>query len=319
METAKVDLSGVEPHGAGWDAARAAVTASVQAHGVVIVAHDALGPDLLQPLFGRALPELFALPIDIKKRTVSTKGLYKGYLGHGHRPGLACESLRVGDPTNAGSFQEFASLLWPDGNPEFCETILSFAKIMMKLEETVEMLLLEGLGVRGESVGAHLGMLGHGIRVLHYAAPLDRETSMSMQAHYDDSMVTVIVQHEVEGLEVHVGGGRWVAVPAEPGTFTFVAGEQLRVATNGRVPACLHRVRTPSNRERFSVLFGRRQKDGVEVRVLGDLVDAEHPLQFNPLRHEEYSKWRYSLEGPKLEDPHPLKAYCGANKDGAVV
>ena len=35
------------------------------------------------------------------------------------------------------------------------ETIVSFAKNILKLEEMVETLLLEGLGVRGESIGAH--------------------------------------------------------------------------------------------------------------------------------------------------------------------
>ncbi|CAO2175446.1 unnamed protein product [Urochloa humidicola] len=317
MEIARVDLRGVEPGTAAWDAARAAVTASMAAHGcVVVVAHDALGPDLRAVLFGRALPELFALPLNVKKQTVSTKGEFNGYLGQ--RPGMAWESLRIAEPTNAGSVREFAGLLWPEaGNPEFCETIMSFAKNMKKLVETVETLLLDGLGVRAKSVGANLRMLGHNIRLSHYGTPPDRETSMSMQAHCDNTMVTAIVQHEVEGLEVHVGDGRWAAIPAEPGTVAFVAGEQLRVATNGRVPACLHRVRTPSNRERFAVLFGHRQKDGVEVRTLGDLVDAEHPLQFYPFRHEEYSKWRYSEEGFKFDDP--LKAYCGVDKDGAVV
>ncbi|CAL5012347.1 unnamed protein product [Urochloa decumbens] len=233
MEMARVDLHGVEEPGTpGWDAARAAVTASMVSHGFVVVAHDdALGPDLRAALFGRALPELFALPLDVKKQTVSAKGEFRGYLGH--RPGMAWESLRVGEPTNPDSVREFAGLLWPDGgNPEFCEAIVSFARNMKKLEETVETLLLEGLGVRGESVGAHLNMLGHGIRVSHYGAPPDRETSMSMQAHCDDTMVTAIVQHEVEGLEVHVGDGRWAPVPTQPGTFAFVAGEQLRVRSD---------------------------------------------------------------------------------------
>jgi len=68
MEVAKIDLRGVESGGPGWEAARAAVTASMTAHGFAVVAHDALGADLRRALFARALPELFALPLEAKKR-----------------------------------------------------------------------------------------------------------------------------------------------------------------------------------------------------------------------------------------------------------
>ena len=111
------------------------------------------------------------------------------------------------------------------------ETIVSFAKNILKLEEMVETLVLEGLGVRGESIGAHFDMLSDSIRMWRYGAPLDTETATTMPAHYDYIMATMIVQHEVEGLEVRLGDGLWAAVPAEPGTVAFVAGEQLRVHT----------------------------------------------------------------------------------------
>ncbi|CAL5006360.1 unnamed protein product [Urochloa decumbens] len=311
----KVDLRGLEPGGPGWEAARAAVAASMEAVGTVVVTHDALGADLRQALFGRAMPEFFALPLDAKRSLVS--GPVNGYIGP--RPGApAYESVRIWEAAHgagAGA-RNLGDALWPHGNPAFCDTVATFARNMLDLKRKVGRMILESLGVPAECVESHLDSLAYNVRLAHYGPLPDTATTttgLSMQPHRDCTMLTMVIQHGVEGLEVQVEDGSWIAVPPEPDTVTVVAGELLTVVANGRVPAGIHRVRTPGDRERMSVLFVSTPKEGATVRPLDELVDDNHPLMYGDCSFSEYVDFRFAGDGRKLSDP--LKAFCGALKD----
>ncbi|CAM0907791.1 unnamed protein product [Alopecurus aequalis] len=314
MGITKVDLRGLEPGKPGWDKARDALTASMVACGCVVVQHGALDTDVRQALFGRAMPELFAFPAETKRRNVYGDVQYGGYIGQ--LPGLAgYESMSIKDVPHAGFIGDFASLFWPQGNPAFCETSAGFATSAIELEQTVTKMVLEGLGVRNEhALDAHRDQLRYTLRMSYYgASPKDDASNVSMPEHRDYAMTTMIVQHQVEGLEVRLKDGSWFAVPPEPDTCAIVAGSMFTLVTNGRVQACLHRVKTPTNRDRFSALVGCMPKQGSTVRAMEELVGEGHPLMYNPCDPYEYASFQYSEEGRKSKDA--LKAFCGAGRD----
>ncbi|GJN03473.1 hypothetical protein PR202_ga20924 [Eleusine coracana subsp. coracana] len=319
-ELGRVDLRGLqEPGSPGWEEARAAVAASMLAHGCVVVVAGVAAPELRDALFGRVLPDLFALPRDVKLRNAPGPPPHTGYFSHGVQ-----ESVRINHADDPDSVRAFADLLWPDAagdKPLFCEAVSAAEREMQRLDGAVVRMVLESLGVPAERVAAAppLADANHMVRLTHYAARAadDDGGLLSMAAHYDYSFTTVLMQHDVEGLEVLARDGRWVAVPPDRDTCAVIAGELLMVMTNGRVPACLHRVRTPSGRERFLALRSTLPaRTSAVVGPLDELVDGAHPRLYRPVNYAAYARFKYSDDGRELGN-RTLEAFCGVvNKEG---
>ncbi len=74
-----------------------------------------------------------------------------------------------------------------------------------------------------------------------------------VNAHHDAGFVTVLVQHEVGGLQALNPDGDWIDVPVVPGSLVINLGEMLQEISGNYVVATTHRV--IATRARFSSAY----------------------------------------------------------------
>ncbi|XP_074562697.1 putative 2-oxoglutarate-dependent dioxygenase AOP1 [Curcuma longa] len=309
LQIPRVDFRGLSPSYPGgdrWSAAREEAMSALESFGCFEAIYDAVSSDTKDDLFLRALPELFELPTETKMRNEYVGMPYEGYIGQ--IPNMAFDSLRIQDPLSLHNVQQFTSLMWPDGNPTFSNTIWRYAKQVQELEQMVVRMILQSMDVE-KKYDSLVESLTHGVRLSEYGIPLDQETKLSLKEHVDPTMITIVCQYLVDGLEVQTRDRKWIRVESQPNSFNVMLGELFRAWSNGRLHAPLHRVRVTGDQTRYSLIFGCRPKDEIIFQVPKELIDEEHPLRFRPYKYPEYIRFRYSAEGIKHEDP--LQVYLG--------
>lgn len=112
------------------------------------------------------------------------------------------------------------------------EAVSASVREMQRLEGAVVRMVLESLGVAEGVAASPLGAgVNRVVRLSRYAARPGpaADGGVSLAAHYDYSLTTALMQHDVEGLEVRARDGRWVPVPPERDTCAVMAGELLTV------------------------------------------------------------------------------------------
>ncbi|GMN37300.1 hypothetical protein TIFTF001_006716 [Ficus carica] len=136
------------------------------------------------------------------------------------------------------------------------------------------------------------------------------ESEVGLLAHRDTGFITILHQHEVEGLQIKTKDGQWIDAKPSPSSFIVLAGYTLMAWSNDRVQACEHQVSTTENEKiRYSIGLFTYTKG--EIHVPEEMVDEKHPLGYKPIDSFGFHAFLLSKEGHK--SAFPIKAYCGIN------
>jgi isopenicillin N synthase-like dioxygenase len=148
--------------------------------------------------------------------------------------------------------------LFPKEMPGFRTTVLAYMDAMTTLGHA----LMEGLAESLDLPSSHFreGLARDPLtlfRIFRYPPSEGGKTETQdwgVGEHTDYGLLTILLQDDVGGLEVHTRNG-WIDAPPIAGTFVCNLGDMLERMTGGRYLSTPHRVRNTNGRDRLSFPF----------------------------------------------------------------
>ncbi|KAK9690165.1 hypothetical protein RND81_09G108800 [Saponaria officinalis] len=210
-----------------WKTTCKNIRKAMEEFGCFIAIYDKVSIDLHNKVF-KVIEPMFDLPEEVKARNWSNLP-YHGY----YKPGYPMPLLDSFGVENAPSFDmtvKFTTLLWPHGNPQFCETLHEYAKKTSELEQLVTRMIFESYGVE-KYLESHLKSTSYLLRIAKYRVPYKDEDNLGALGHTDKNFVTILHQNDIHGLEVLTKDGQhWLSYDhSSPQSFVVMAGEPFLV------------------------------------------------------------------------------------------
>ncbi|XVF74658.1 hypothetical protein PTKIN_Ptkin13bG0128900 [Pterospermum kingtungense] len=294
----------IRPGTPEWDSVKVQVRQALQEYGCFEASFDKV-LEVRKALFG-ATQEVFDLPLQTKQRYAFER-LLTGYYAP---TGSQVESMFISEAINVENIeQRMTNILWPQGNTSFSKTMLSHSEIASGLEKTIRRMILESFGLE-KYVDELINSTNYIMRVIKYEGPQTSQPTLRTIPHCDQSMLTLLYQNEINGLEIQTKDGEWISVKPSPNTFIVMIGESLSVWLNGRLSSPCHRVTMTGNKTRYCVALFATPRGGYQVKAPEELVDEEHPLLFKPFDYEEFLGSYSTQDAARRPTESGLKVYC---------
>ncbi|KAM1167266.1 hypothetical protein ACFX13_029925 [Malus domestica] len=255
-----------------------------------------------------AIKDFCDLPLETKMQKTSDKPLHSYF---GRNPLFPHDfSTGIENPETVEGAQKFTSIMWPAGNERFRESVHSFSRMLVELDQMVTRMVFDIYGVE-RLYDSHKASTTYQLRCIEYQIQAIQQTDKSdvrLFPHTDKGFTTILHQNEVNGLQIKTRAGQRIDyAPSSPSSFIVFAADVLMAWSNDRVYASEHQVIMKEEKTRYSVaLFS--YKNGI-VQVPEELVDDKHPLRYKPFDQFDYLRFFQTEEAKKIK--HPIKAYCG--------
>ena len=168
------------------------------------------------------------------------EGLYLGVELPGDHP-----RVQAGWPLHGAN-------LWPDGIPGLRDAVLGYMAAATRSAHALMEGVALSLGLDADWFARHYTADPTVLfRIFRYPAQPPGDDGWGVGEHTDYGLLTLLLQDEVAGLQVHTPDG-WIEAPPLPGTLVCNIGDMLDRLTGGLYRSTPHRVFNASGRERYS-------------------------------------------------------------------
>ncbi|CAH2067985.1 unnamed protein product [Thlaspi arvense] len=180
---------------------------------------------------------------------------------------------------------------------------------MEKLANKLLCCILDSLGVtvddiewaqKAEKSGSKVGQ--RAIRLNHYPVCPEPERAMGLAAHTDSTILTILHQSNMGGLQVFKEEYGWVTVEPVSGALVVNIGDLFHILSNGKIPSVVHRARVNQTRSRISIayLWGGPAGD-VEIRPIPKIVGPVGASLYRPITWNQYLRLKFEVFDKALD------------------
>jgi isopenicillin N synthase-like dioxygenase len=275
-----------------------AIDTACREWGFFQVVRHGIDRDVIEAL-RREMRGFFALPLESKRRLERTAanpwGFYDRELTKNVRDQKEIFDCGPDDDRDQRT-------PWPAEPPGFRPALVAFMGACERLAFRLIAAISTNLGMPPDHL-AHGFRPSHTsfLRLNHYPVCRsvrragDRARSgpgpLGVGHHTDAGALTLLLQDEQPGLEVH-HGGRWHLVEPRDDALVINIGDIVQVWSNDRYRAALHRVRASAGRERFSAPYFFNPSYETCYAPLPTTIGPGSPVRYRPIQWGEFRQLR---------------------------